>query len=406
MPRIGGTKGGAGGSGGAGGATGGNSADAGDASADTDPTGCPATCPGPTTGPTTGSGACINDECRISCSSTFPTLCAASNACVDLTSDGKNCGACGHDCLGGTCGGGQCQPMMIAQYLGQPSVISVGTEAVYVTTDSGYVGRAKKDGSDLETLARPGFASSAYYGTSVFEDGERVFLVRMLGANLQLSHCLTSGCDDTSKAIGNPYTQFFAVDNVSHKIVWVDYSPSQIWSASTVGVVSGEPIVGGTLASGASGSRLLYAQGGVFFSDGSIERLPINGGSIITVAAGPSQLTLLGANGSSLYVYDGSAVGFVPLPNGTGRAPTPLVTTKLNPGFDGRFAVDDSSAYWVDQGIKTCRLSDCPSSALSLSLPSDDPVADIAIDDEAVYWVVKTYDPVIGLGTAVWKMAR
>jgi hypothetical protein len=414
MPRIGGHDAGVGGSGGgagsigddAGGSSDGSPVGDGGTTSDGNHTGCPANCLGPTTGPVTGAGACVNDECHISCSADFPTLCSASNACVDLTSDGKNCGACGRDCLGGTCASGQCQPLLIARYLGQPATISLGADAVYVMIDSGYVGRAKKDGSDSATIARPGFASSAYYGASVSEDGERVFLVRTLGSNLQLSYCLKTGCDDTSKPIGGPYTQFFAVDSVSHKVVWVDYSPSQLWAAPTIGAVSGEPIVGGTLASGAGGSRLLYARGGVFFSDGSVVRLPISGGSLITVAAGPSPLTILTANASFLYVYDGSAIGFVPLPNGTGREPTPLVTTKLNPSIDGRFAVDDASAFWVDQGIKTCQLSTCPSSQRSLPLPSNDPVADVAIDTQAIYWVAYTYDALNGSGTAVWKMAR
>lgn len=177
-PRVGGSKGGSGGSGGVGGAMGGNSVDASDAGSDSNPTGCAANCPGPTTGPTTGRGACIDRECRISCSSTFPTLCAASNACVDLMSDGKSCGACGHDCLGGTCVNGQCQPMLIAQYIGNPQTIYVGGDAVYVTSDLGYIGRAKKDGSDLKALAMPGFASSAFYAGLLAEDGDRLFLVR------------------------------------------------------------------------------------------------------------------------------------------------------------------------------------------------------------------------------------
>jgi hypothetical protein len=296
---------------------------------------------------------------------------------------------------------------MIAQYLGQAVTVSVGADVVYVTTDSGFVGRAHKDGSDLRTPARPGFASSAYYGASVTEDGDRVFLVRRPGANLQLSYCLASGCDANSNTIGGPYTQFFAVDTANHKIVWVDYSPSQLWAAPTAGAVSGEPIVGGTLASGASGSRLLSAQGGVFISsDGSVQRLPIGGGSLIAVAVAPAPLTILGANTTSLYVYDGSTIGFVPLPNGTGQAPAPLVTAKLDPGFDGRFAADDTSAYWVDQGIKRCELSNCPSSVRSLALPSNDPVEDVAVDNEAVYWVASTYNTANGFGAVVWKVAK
>jgi hypothetical protein len=138
---------GGGGSGGTGGSNGGNPADAGDASSEADAPACPAICPGPTTGPTTGFGACVNEECRISCDATYPTLCATSKACVDLMSDSKSCGECGHDCLGGSCAAGQCQPVMIAQYIGHPMIISVGDQAVYLTTDSGYVGRASKDGS-------------------------------------------------------------------------------------------------------------------------------------------------------------------------------------------------------------------------------------------------------------------
>lgn len=89
---------GSGGTSGSGGSNGGGPADLYDAAIDTNPDGC--ACPGPTTGPTTGVGVCASRACRISCDSTYPTLCAAVNACVDLMSDGKNCGTCGHDCLG------------------------------------------------------------------------------------------------------------------------------------------------------------------------------------------------------------------------------------------------------------------------------------------------------------------
>jgi hypothetical protein len=350
---------------------------------------------------------CINGTCAIACATTYPTICATSKACVDTTSDSKNCGTCGHDCLGGTCSGGQCQPVLIAQYLGNPEIIYVGADSVYLTTDLGFVGRAKKDGSDLKPPAMPGFASSAYFGTLVGEDGNRVFLVRTPGSVPQLTYCLPSGCDATATPIGGSYTQYFAVDDVDHQLIWVDYSPSRIMASSSLGTISGTPILGGTLASGASGSRLVYAQGGIFYSDGnSVYRLPISGGSLIGVALGTSPLTILGANSAFLYVYDGSAIGYVPLPNGTGHAPTPLIGASVSPNVDGHFAVDDSSAYWVDQGVKTCQLSNCSTSLRSLPLPSSDPVEDVGIDDQAIYSLVGTYDSVNGTGCAVLKLAK
>ena len=64
-------------------------------------------------------GHCCNSACSGGCFSCTTGTCAAKNnnpqtnyacgnACLDLTSDPKNCGSCGHDCGGGSCSGGQC----------------------------------------------------------------------------------------------------------------------------------------------------------------------------------------------------------------------------------------------------------------------------------------------------------
>jgi hypothetical protein len=37
----------------------------------------------------------------------------APSCAADLTSDAKNCGRCGHDCAGGACDGGRCQPVTL-----------------------------------------------------------------------------------------------------------------------------------------------------------------------------------------------------------------------------------------------------------------------------------------------------
>jgi hypothetical protein len=400
---------GSGGTSGSGGANGGGPADLYDAAIDNNPDGC--ACPGPTTGPTTGVGVCASGACRISCDSTYPTLCAAVNACVDLMSDGKNCGTCGHHCLGGSCAAGQCQPVMIAQYFGHPMIIYVGAQAVYVTTDLGYVGRANKSGSDLMPLAMPGFASSAFIGTLVAEDGDRVFLVRYDGSATRLSYCATSGCDSTAIPVGERYTQYFAVDQPDHKIVWVDYAPARFVSSSTVATVSGVDLPGGSLASESSISRLFYSQGGIYFTVNggtSINRIPINGGSIATVTGGTAPLSILGANGKSLFLYDGTAIGTVPLPNGDGRGPKALIGfAALNVSMDGHFAADENAIYWAVNGqAYTCEISDCPGTQKMLPKRAADSVWDIGIDDAAIYFLAESGDANNPAVSTAWKLAK
>ena len=372
--------------------------------------GCPATCAVPPSGASTGTGVCVNGTCQIACVTKYPTLCSTSNSCVDTTSDAKNCGACGHDCLGGGCTAGQCQPVELAQYTGNLQTISLGAQYVYATTDLGYIGRANKDGSDLKPFAMPGFASSTLIGTLVAEDGDRVFFV-WYGSTLQLAYCSTSGCDASVTPIGDPYSQYFAVDQVDHKVVWIDYAPAaQFWSAPSTGTITGSAIPGGTLPSGSNGSRLFYAQGGIFFTSGSaLMRISLSGGSFTTPTIASSSLTILGANHSNIFLYDGTSIVNTPLPNGTGGPPETLIATSVDTGSDGGFDADDTSVYWVaNEGVHACLIANCAASQRTLPTRSVDMVQDVKTDSQAVYWGAGS--PNTGnsgvSGSSVWKLAK
>ncbi len=71
----------------------------------------------------------------------------------NLSADPKHCGRCDHDCLGGTCTAGKCDPVVLASGLHGPSGIAVGAKDVYVTT---YLGNAvlavAKDASGTQVL--------------------------------------------------------------------------------------------------------------------------------------------------------------------------------------------------------------------------------------------------------------
>jgi alpha-tubulin suppressor-like RCC1 family protein len=71
-------------------------------------TACVATCTSNTQ--CVSGAACVSGICTACASG--QTVCP--NACVNVSSDGNNCGACGHGCLGGTCSGGQCQAVAVS----------------------------------------------------------------------------------------------------------------------------------------------------------------------------------------------------------------------------------------------------------------------------------------------------
>ena len=76
---------------------------------------CGKACAVPTHGTATCGASSATYACGIACDTNY-TKCGAS--CVDLQSDPKNCGSCGHDCIGGTCAAGKCQSWTVAQTSG------------------------------------------------------------------------------------------------------------------------------------------------------------------------------------------------------------------------------------------------------------------------------------------------
>ena len=73
---------------------------------------------------------------------------------VSLDSDGHNCGSRGHDCLGGACIAGQCQPVLLAT-ASTPYATVVDDTRVYFATgdgDPGPITSIAKDGSDPRTM--------------------------------------------------------------------------------------------------------------------------------------------------------------------------------------------------------------------------------------------------------------
>jgi hypothetical protein len=67
------------------------------------------------------------DDASVCSAST--TLCG--QGCVDTEVDASNCGACEHDCLGGTCSEGRCSPVELADQLEFVTELAIGADGAF-----------------------------------------------------------------------------------------------------------------------------------------------------------------------------------------------------------------------------------------------------------------------------------
>ena len=131
--------------------------------------------------------------------------------------------------------------------------------------------------------------------------------------------------------------------------------------------------------------RLFYTGGGIFITDGgNLSRLPAAGGLIVHRHVGGEPSHYSGRKRDLSVVYDGMAIGYVPLPAGNAAAPKPMILTTLNPNIDGHFAADETHAYWVNQGVQTCEIANCAATLKSLPSRVNDRVEDVGIDEQAI----------------------
>lgn len=72
---------------------------------------------------------------------------------ADLQVDKKNCGRCGHDCLGGNCAAGKCELVALAGSLAAPTALALDATYVYVANSGdNTVVRIPKTGGNVEQL--------------------------------------------------------------------------------------------------------------------------------------------------------------------------------------------------------------------------------------------------------------
>jgi hypothetical protein len=304
-------------------------------------------------------------------------LCAGT--CVDPATDPDNCGACGHDCLGLTCQGAGCQPVVLTTTSGGGAYsMVVDSQNVYWTDfTSGTVCQVSNHGGSAQIIAMTAMASP----TSIAVDTSYVYWADT--ANSQIQRTLIGGGLTVPVYTGPPGPFFFSLG-----------SGTFYFSSLQSGGIYSVPLDGGAATELTPDpnepSRVTADSSNVYWVDeygnsgnSTVVQMPLDGGAIVQLASGQDDTRNIVVD--STYAYWVSAGGGVVdrAPIGGGSSPVQLVSG-LNEPF--AIAIDGSNAYFTTQGggqVMSVPKSGGNPTVIASGLTNPEAVA---LDAQFVYW--------------------
>ncbi len=308
-----------------------------------------------------------------------------SGGCDDTQTDPSNCGSCNHDCLGGACVAGKCQPVTLASGQTSPTVLALSNTHVIWTNWSamGAVMHVKKAGGSATALvsnlsAPVGLAvggSYAYYGTVDTGVLGRVGLGGSKGAVLS-----TEPVQPALLALDSSYLYWpdFAQGTINRMVK--AGGAIQVLSSGEV-APQGIAVDGGTVYWTNTGTP---AQQNI---DGAIRQLPLNSLKATTVASSQHAPQVIVVYDSELYWTNAGSVETMSS-NGSLVHYADGKLTVLASSLPGPYglAVDATGVYWASRWDgKIMRIPDGGSKPETLAADLPAPLF-VATDATAVYW--------------------
>jgi hypothetical protein len=324
-----------------------------------------------------------------------------------IAQDPHNCGACGHDCLGGACVAGACQPVTLVHESGQPFELAVDAANVYWLNSSGTLESVSKQGGGVSYLATKQYNP----GSVAVADGTVYF--GLYDAYLSVQSVPVGGGNLTALGDQGIGGGIIALDAAF--VYWTEYPGG--WPGAAQ--IMRTPRAGGpttVLIGNLWDPRCLTVDGGYLYwseftddwdvpaapSTGGVRRVPVTGGAPEALFTGQDIASIAVDETYVYFVYEGpgSASGETSairrMPKGGG----PITTVVSPPHGAGSIVVDASHVYWSTTiGMTLSRADKSGGPEETLAKTSNGNPYAMAQDEVAIYWV----DP--GNGT-VMKLAK
>ena len=374
MPGSGGTGEGGGGLGGAAGAS--TSGKGGDPETGGAPgTGGPGQCVPACSSPATcQAGTCVCENGTAYCS----------GACIDVTSDPKNCGGCGKTCPDG-CSAGRCFTTLKTKTIGSPiSHIAVNASDIYFTTNSDdTLSRMPRGGGTITVLA-----TTQRNPSDVALDGSNVYWANQgdITNNGAIMRMPLKGGSPVELVTGEPSPIRMTID--SSDIYWNDYA----------GTIYQIPKAGGSKTEVVSGDETVEVMNLLTDGQNLYWTSNTNGGSIFTMSLpnGSSSLLSTGMTGvfnPNCVTLLAGTLYFLQVPSGhpaeiakistSGHTVTPVAS----PVNGWAITADDSGIYvgWVDPDKTIIKVS--LDGATVTTLAQDSRFTGILVDGNDLFWL-------------------
>lgn len=317
--------------------------------------------------------------------------------CVGSMTDARNCGTCGHDCEGGGCFDGACQPFPLSGAVDAFDMVSDGTTVYWVDgKTSGMVGRC---GVSACTPTPVVSAQPMPIRIALDSAGQPIWSQFGSGTTTDGSVWTLAGSTPTPVA-----THRFAPQGVTADATyfyWAELDANQLVRAARAGGMPGTfgpPQMGPV-------SIVLDTAGFAYWTasnDGTVNRCPVascTAAMTKAIVMGQTSPWGLAIDAGYLYFTDLQSTGRVVRCNHDGTGQMQLGGgSQSNPL---RIVSDGVHVYWTNQGsgantgsVMACTGATCAPIATGLATP-----AGIAVDAKAVYYSTEG-------DTTLWKVVK